>query len=94
MTVTSIRLQPELEAPLEELSKKLDRSRNYLINQAIKEYIAQQALAEQRWQETLPALESANARQTVPADKVYEWMRSWGGVNELSRPKSGHKPEK
>ena len=86
MTVTSIRLQPELEVPLNELCKKLDRSRNYLINQAVKEFLAQQALAEQRWQETLPALESAKAGRTVPAEKVFEWMRSWGTENELPNP--------
>ena len=89
MTVTSIRLQSELEEPLEALSKKLDRSKNYIINQAIKEFIAQQTLAEQRWQETLPALESIKAGRTVPADKVYEWMRSWGTDSELPTPKSG-----
>jgi len=33
MGVTSVRLQPEIENPLEELSKKLDRSKSYLINQ-------------------------------------------------------------
>ena len=88
MTVTSIRLQPELEEPLEILCKKLDRSKNYLINQAIKEYIVQQALAEQRWQETLPALESATAGRTVAVEKVFEWMRSWGTANELAKPTS------
>jgi predicted transcriptional regulator len=89
MSVTSVRLQPELEEPLEALSKKLDRSKNYLINQAIKEFVAQQELAEQRWQETLPALESVKAGRTIPADKVYEWMRSWGTDNELPKPKPG-----
>lgn len=88
MTVTSIRLQPELEEPLAALSKKLDRSKNYLINQAVKEFIAHQKLAEQRWQETLPALESVKAGRTIPADKVFEWMRSWGTDNELSKPES------
>lgn len=87
MGVTSIRLQPELEEPLKALSQKLERSKNYLINQALKEFIAQQALAEKRWQETLPALESVKAGRTIPADKVFEWMRSWGTENELSPPK-------
>lgn len=87
MTVTSIRLQPELEEPLEVLAKKLDRSKNYLINQALKEFVARQELAEQRWQETLPALESMMAGRGVPADKVFEWIRSWETENELSRPK-------
>jgi predicted transcriptional regulator len=87
MSVTSIRLQPELEEPLESLSKKLDKSKNYLINQALKEFIAHQELAEQRWQETLPALESVKAGKSVPAEKVFEWLRSWGTENELPRPK-------
>jgi predicted transcriptional regulator len=87
MTVTSIRLQAELEEPLEVLCKKLDRSKNYLINQALKEFIAQQALAEQRWNDTLPALESMKAGKGVPAEKVFEWMKSWGTDDELPRPK-------
>ena len=87
MTVTSIRLQPELEEPLDALCKKLDRSKNYLINQAVKEFIMQQALAEQRWQETLPALKSMTEGQGVPAEKVFEWIRSWGTEKELPRPK-------
>lgn len=41
MTVTSIRLQPELEEPLEALANWLDRSKIYLINQALKEIIVQ-----------------------------------------------------
>lgn len=86
MTVTSIRLQPELEEPLEGLCKKLDRSKNYIINQAIKEFVARQELAEQRWQETLPALESVKEGRTIPAEKVFEWMRSWGTDNELPKP--------
>ena len=39
MGVTSIRLQPEIEAPLDKLATKLDRSKNYLINQANKEFL-------------------------------------------------------
>ena len=58
MGVTSIRLQPEVEEPLKLLSKKLDRSRNYLINQAIKEFIEKQAIEEKRWADTVLALES------------------------------------
>jgi predicted transcriptional regulator len=35
MSVTSIRLNPAVEGPLEQLALKLDRSKRYLINQAI-----------------------------------------------------------
>ena len=37
MGVTSIRLSEDVEVPLEQLAKKLDRSKNYLVNQAVKE---------------------------------------------------------
>ena len=87
MAVTSIRIRSDLEEPLEVLSKELGRSRNYIINQSIKEYVAQRELAEKRWQETLLALDSIKAGRVVPANKVFQWMRSWGTDNELPRPK-------
>ena len=52
MGVTSVRLKPEIENPLEALSKKLDRSKNYLINQAIEEFLERNTLEEKRWAET------------------------------------------
>ncbi|MCB1764396.1 MAG: ribbon-helix-helix protein, CopG family, partial [Gammaproteobacteria bacterium] len=58
MGVTSIRLQPEIESPLEELAVKLDRSKNYIINQAIKEYLERQSIEDSRWSDTLEALSS------------------------------------
>ena len=36
MSITSIRIAAALEQPLQELSNKLDRSKSYLVNQAIK----------------------------------------------------------
>jgi Ribbon-helix-helix protein, copG family len=40
MSVTTIRLQPEVESGLEAMSDKLHRSKNWLINQAIREFLA------------------------------------------------------
>jgi len=53
MCVTSIRLQSEIEKPLEKLANKLDRSKNYLINQAIKDFLARKSLDEKKWNEAL-----------------------------------------
>ncbi len=88
MSVTSIRLQPEIENPLAELARKLDRSKNYLKNQAIKEYISRQTLEEARWEETLEALESVKSGKSVDEKEVNQWLESWGTDNELSPPKS------
>lgn len=86
MGVTSIRLNPENEAPLEELAKKLDRSNNYIINQAIKEFIARQAMEDSRWADTLKALSSVKAGKSADEDTVSGWLENWGSLDEKEPP--------
>jgi predicted transcriptional regulator len=86
MGVTSIRLNPEIEKPLEKLTEKLDRSRNYLINQAVKEFVMRQAMEQDRWQDTLEALDSVKNGRLIDADIVEKWMNSCGSDDELPMP--------
>lgn len=65
MGVTSIRLQPEIEAPLDKLATKLDRSKNYLINQANKEFLERKNIDEKRWSETLEAIDSVKSGNLI-----------------------------
>ncbi len=88
MGVTSIRLQPEIESPLESLAKKLDRSKNYLINQAIKEFIERKNSDEQRWSETMEAIASVKSGKVVAEKDVNTWLESWGSENETNPPKT------
>lgn len=88
MGVTSIRLNPENEAPLEDLAQKLDRSKNYIINQAIKEFIVRQAMEDSRWADTLKALNSVKAGKSVDEDAVSGWLESWGSADEKEPPTS------
>lgn len=88
MGVTSVRLQPDIESPLEELAEKLDRSKNYLINQAIREFVARQSTDEKRWEETLQALSSIQSGKSVPEADVTKWLESWGSDDELSPPET------
>ena len=87
MSITSIRIPDDVEKPLESLSKKLDRSKSYLINQAIKEFIARQSLADSRWQDTLEALESIKAGKLIDEEDVNTWLNSWGTNERKSAPK-------
>ena len=87
MSVTSIRLSNEVEAPLENLSIKLDRSKNYLINQAVKEFVARQAMEESRWSDTLQALDSVKSGKSIDASEVESWLQSWGSDDEKTPPK-------
>ncbi|VAW80293.1 hypothetical protein MNBD_GAMMA12-1928 [hydrothermal vent metagenome] len=88
MGVTSIRLQPEIEAPLEKLAEKLDRSKNYLINQAIREFIERKVSRDKRWSETLEAIQSVRSGNTVNEEEVSKWLESWGADNELNPPEA------
>jgi predicted transcriptional regulator len=87
MSITSVRIPDDIEKPLESLSKKLDRSKSYLINQAIKEFIARQSLADSRWQDTLEALESIKAGKLIDEEDVNTWLNSWGTNERKSAPK-------
>jgi predicted transcriptional regulator len=46
MSVTTVRLQPEVESGLEAMADKLSRSKSWLINQALREYLERQEEAE------------------------------------------------
>ncbi len=89
MSVTTVRLQPEVESGLEAMAEKLQRSKNWLVNQAVREFVARQEMEEQRWSETLSAMESIAQGQVVSGDAVHAWLRSWGGTDELPAPKVG-----
>ena len=86
MGVTSIRLNPDVETPLEQLASKLDRSKNYLINQAIKEYVARQSMEEARWADTQEALQSIQSGKLVSEKAATDWLTSWGTDNETAPP--------
>jgi len=86
MSVTSLRLQPDLEKRLNETAGKLQRSKNWLINQAIKDFLNKESLEDKRWQETLAALESLRKGDVVDAGSVHSWLESWGTDNELQKP--------
>lgn len=89
MSVTTVRLQPELEAHLGATAEKLHRSKSWVINQALKEFFERQALEQSRWQETLQAMESVAQGNVVSGDAVKTWLNSWGADDELPPPKVG-----
>ncbi|HLD65202.1 MAG TPA: ribbon-helix-helix protein, CopG family [Pseudomonas sp.] len=89
MSVTTVRLQPEVEENLLDMAEKLQRSKSWLINQALREYFERQSLEQSRWQETLQAMESVAQGKLVSGDAVNTWLQSWGSADELSPPKTG-----
>ncbi|MEP0000445.1 MULTISPECIES: ribbon-helix-helix protein, CopG family [Pseudomonadota] len=89
MSVTTVRLQAEVEQHLEAIAGRLQRSKGWVINQALLEYIEKQQREQERWQQTLEAMESAAQGKVVDANKVHGWLSSWGTDNEQDAPRSG-----
>ena len=89
MSVTTVRLQAEVEQHLEVIAGRLHRSKGWGINQALSEYIQKQQREQERWQQTLEAMESAAQGKVVDASEVHGWLNSWGTENEQDSPRSG-----
>ncbi|TVQ71085.1 MAG: ribbon-helix-helix protein, CopG family [Oceanospirillales bacterium] len=89
MSVTTVRLQAEIERQLESIATRLNRSKGWVINQALTEYIDKQQLEQERWQQTLDAMESVTQGKVVDASEVHRWLNSWGTENEQDAPRSG-----
>lgn len=78
MSVTTIRLTEELSEELDRIADETQRSRSWLINQAVKEYVVRTHTDSERWQETLAALDSVKAGRTVEGEEVDAWLTGWG----------------
>lgn len=89
MSVTTVRLQAEVEQHLEAIASRLNRSKGWVINRALLEYIEKQQLEQERWKQTLEAMESATQGKLVDASEVHRWLNSWGTENEQEAPRSG-----
>jgi predicted transcriptional regulator len=89
MGITTIRLQSDVEEGLQAVAETTQRSKNWLINQAVKEYVERQALSQQRWDETMRAVESVALGKVVDGDKVHAWLETWGTEKELPPPEVG-----
>jgi len=86
MGITSVRIQDDISKQLEAVAANLHRTKSSLINQAIKEFLEQQK-QEQRWNETLDALESVRTGRIASGKDVHHWLESWGSEQELAAPK-------
>lgn len=89
MSVTTVRLQADVEERLEAMAVSLHRTKSWLINQALREFIDKQTTEQARWLDTVKAMDSVARGEVVSGEAVHDWLRSWGESNELAAPKSG-----
>ena len=89
MSITSVRLSSEIDDALSDAAQKLQRSKSWLINLALKEFLEREKLLQSRWNDTAEALESVVAGRMISGDAVHQWLQSWGDADELLAPTLG-----
>ena len=87
MGVTSVRLKDDVQERLEEAATRLRRSKGWLINEALAEYLAREERREQVHRETLEGLADIESGRLVEAEPVHDWLRSWGAEKPLPPPR-------
>lgn len=87
MRVTSVRLSPEVEQKLSNAAERARRTKSWLINEAVKDYLDRLGHDERRWQETVDALAAVKAGRIVDGDEVLAWLASWGKKTEKKPPR-------
>ncbi len=86
MGITSVRIKDELNESLKKLAEKKQRSKSWIINEAVAEYIVKDKIESQKWLDTLEGLEDVKNGRVIDGDKVHKWMKSWFTENELDPP--------
>ena len=88
MAVTSVRLEDDLQERLERLAERERRTRGWLINDAVRDYLEREERRVERYRQGLEALEEIEAgAPTVDGDRVHEWIESWGTDAEKPVPR-------
>jgi len=86
MSTTSFRLDDDLEDKLNTTAAKLRRTKGWIINDALRQYIAREERRLQMLQETEEAIADIEAGRVVSGEEVMEWLESWGTKKERKAP--------
>lgn len=87
MGMTSVRMPDELLSQLDHAAKKLRRTKGWIINDAVKEYLKREGRKTQMVEETREALADIKAGHVTDAAAVIDWLDSWGSGEEKAPPK-------
>ena len=87
MPMISVRMSDQLMTELESISEKLDRSKGWIIKDALSQYIARIEQNERILRETRQALSEIESGNFVDGEEVMDWIESWGTEDVKSSPK-------
>ena len=86
MGMTSVRMPDELLEQLQETAEKLRRSKGWIINDAVREYLVKEERKSRMLEDTREALADIKAGRVVDGAEVIDWLDSWGTDNEKTPP--------
>jgi len=86
MSTTSFRLDDDLEKKLDVTATKLQRTKGWIINDALRQYIAREERKLRMLEETEEAISDIEARRVVSGEEVMEWLEKWGTAAEGKAP--------
>jgi len=84
----SIRLADETLKKIDVMAKAADRSRAWLMAQAVTQYVEHEVWQLDAIKKSLEKLETGNAKFAEHED-VAQWLTSWGSDNETECPHCG-----
>ena len=87
MGMTRVRMPGDLLRRLDAAATRLRRSKGWIINYAVREYLEREDWRQRRDEETREALAGLDAGQVVDGDEVLAWIESWGSENEREPPR-------
>ncbi len=79
MTVTSIQLQSDVEESLNTAAEELHRSKDWLINQAVRDFLKKQAHEKAQGSTAASILDFSKAGKDIDEATVRLWLEEWGG---------------
>jgi len=88
MSTTSFRLDDDLEEKLETTAARLQRTKGWIINDALRRYIAREEVRIKMLEETEEAIADIEAGRVVSGDEVMKWLGTWGTEAEGKAPKA------
>jgi predicted transcriptional regulator len=77
----------DLMRRLDAAAERLRRSKGWLINDAVREYLEREDKRLRRLEETKEALAELDAGELVDGDQVLAWLDSWGTDHEREPPR-------
>jgi predicted transcriptional regulator len=82
----SVRLEAALNDQLTSIAAALDRPKSWVIEQAVRDFVAIQ-----QWQLAAvdEGISAADAGRVVAHEDVVAWVQSWGRPDELPMPECG-----